>query len=227
MIHAEKIRDSKGAIIEDRETMCKTIIRQAEAKPQLVEIATSALSLVEVCKHPKSKSTKTSDLAAYFEHDYILLVNLDRFSGEKARELMQAGYPGLKPPDAIHIASAIISNAEELHTFDDGVLKLDGLISKSDGSKLKIVKPDTSAPAPLFAAAAAARSDVGPDAAGKDSSPTVAAPVTPKETPAEKSAENVAALVAGKATTDATPITPPSEVPIAKAEAKTPDESKA
>jgi len=121
LIHMEKIRDPKGIIAEDRETMCRAVIRQAEAKPQLIEIATSALSLVEVCKHPKSKSTKTSDLAAYFEHDYVLLVNLDRFSGEKARELMQAGYSGLKPPDAIHIASALVSNAEELHTFDDGI----------------------------------------------------------------------------------------------------------
>jgi predicted nucleic acid-binding protein len=154
LIHKEKIRDSKGIITEDRETMCRTILHQAETKPQLIEIATSALSLVEVCKHPKSKSSKTSDIASYFEHDYVLLVNLDRFSGEKSRDLMMVGYSGLKPPDAVHLAAAIVANVEEMHTFDRDLLKHDGMIDKPDGTKLKIVKPDTSSPAPLLEEAA-------------------------------------------------------------------------
>jgi predicted nucleic acid-binding protein len=169
----EKIRDASGVVVEDRETMCKAIVHQAQTKPQLVEIATSAVSLVEVCKHPKSKSAKTPDIAAYFEHDYILLVNLDRLSGEKARDLMQAGYSGLKPLDAIHLASAIIANAEELHTFDGDLLRLSGMIDKSDGTKLKIVKPDTSQTQGLFDPAAT--SELEPDIveveeAGKDQS---------------------------------------------------------
>jgi hypothetical protein len=187
--------------------------------------------LVEVCKHPKSKSTKSSDLAAYFEHDYVLLVNLDRFSGEKARELMQAGYSGLKPPDAIHIASALISNSEELHTFDDEVLKLNGLISKADGSKLKIVKPDTSAPAPLFATATTPRPDADDVASTpvpkEAAAPEIAGLVEPKETPAETASEKIVALTAMKAATDVAPPAPPSEVTVAKAEEPSRDQTKA
>jgi predicted nucleic acid-binding protein len=154
LIHKEKIRNAQDVITEDRETMCKAVLHQARAKPQLVELVTSSLSLVEVCKHPKSQSTKTEDLAAFFEHDYILLVDLDRFSAEKARELMQAGYAGLKPPDAIHLAAALIANVEEMHTFDGALLRLNGVLNKTDGTKLKIVKPDTSVPAPLLEEAA-------------------------------------------------------------------------
>jgi hypothetical protein len=100
-------------------------------------------------------------------------VNLDRLSGEKARDLMQAGYSGLKPLDAIHLASAIIANAEELHTFDGDLLRLSGMIDKSDGTKLKIVKPDTSQTQGLFDPAAT--SELEPDIveveeAGKDQS---------------------------------------------------------
>jgi len=86
LIHREKIFDEKGIVTEDREAMCKVVLTQATAKSRTVEIATSALSLVEVCKIPELKDSKKTDLASFFEHDYILLVQLDRFSAEKARE---------------------------------------------------------------------------------------------------------------------------------------------
>jgi hypothetical protein len=81
-----------------------------------------------------------------------LLVNLDRAVGERARELMNAGYSSLKPPDAVHLATAAISpDVEQFHTFDRRLLDLDGLIDKADGTKLKICKPDAGAsPAPLL-----------------------------------------------------------------------------
>jgi hypothetical protein len=38
-----------------------------------------------------------------------------------------------------------------MHTFDDRLIKLDGLIGKADGTKLKICRPDAGAPpVPLF-----------------------------------------------------------------------------
>ena len=80
-----------------------------------------------------------------------LITNLDRMVAERGRELMIA-YGSLKPPDAVHIATAAVSpGVEEMHTFDDRLLKLDGLIDKADGTKLKICKPDAGAPpAPLL-----------------------------------------------------------------------------
>jgi hypothetical protein len=90
-------------------------------------------------------------IADYFESDYILLVNVDRSVGERARVLMTSGFAGLKPPDAIHLATAAISGVEEMHTFDARLLGLDGVIDKSDGTRLKICKPDAGGPpAPLL-----------------------------------------------------------------------------
>lgn len=125
--------------------MCRTVVESA--KRGGIEILTSALSLAEVCKDPAIKIQQADAISDYFENDY-LLVNVDRFVGERARALMMGGgYTGLKPPDATHIATAAISGVEEMHTFDQMLLNLDGLIDKSDGSKLKICKPDPGGPA--------------------------------------------------------------------------------
>jgi predicted nucleic acid-binding protein len=150
LIQREKISLPDGGT-EDRETICRMVIEAA--KKGSLEILTSTFCLVEVCKAPTSKKTTSDKLAEFFENDYILLTNLDRMVAERGRELMIA-YGGLKPPDAVHIATAAVSpGVEEMHTFDDRLLKLDGLIDKADGTKLKICKPDAGAPpAPLLEA---------------------------------------------------------------------------
>ncbi len=151
MIQREQIRDSKGVIIEDRYAMCRTVTTAAVNNQ--IEIATSTFSYVEVCKEPKLRDEAADKIAAYFENDYVLPVNLDRAVGERGRELMMKGYSKLKPADACHLASAVIANAEEMHTFDDKLLALDGKIEKLDGTKLKICKPDPGGrPAPLLEA---------------------------------------------------------------------------
>ena len=79
-------------------------------------------------------------------------MNLDRLVGEHARLLMTSGHAGLKPPDAVHVASAILGLASELHTYDDKLLKLDGKIARVDGGQLRICAPDvgTTSPPPLL-----------------------------------------------------------------------------
>lgn len=140
-----------GGGIEDRETMCRTVIEAA--KKGSLEILTSTFCLVEVCKTPSDKKITSDKLAAFFENDYILLTNLDRMVAERGRELM-VHHSGLKPPDAVHVATAAVSpGVEEMHTFDDRLLGLDGVIDKANGTKLKICKPDFgAAPAPLLEA---------------------------------------------------------------------------
>ena len=112
----------------DRDRFCRAVI--AAAKTNKIEILTSTLSLVEVCKAPDIRTTNEDRIGAFFENDFILLMNLDRLVGEYARMLMAKGYPGLKPPDAIHLASAVLGRASEFHTFDGdgskpGLLNLD------------------------------------------------------------------------------------------------------
>jgi predicted nucleic acid-binding protein len=151
LILREKIKLPSGGI-EDRETMCRMVIEAA--KKGSLEILTSYFCLVEVCKVPEEKKEAADKLADFFENDYILLANVDRIVAERARVLMVVGHSGLKPPDAVHIATALVSpGVEEMHTFDDRILALDGILDKTDGAKLKICKPDAGAPpAPLLEA---------------------------------------------------------------------------
>lgn len=148
LIQREKIPIAGGSI-EDRDTMCRSVVEAA--KKGTIEILTSTLCLAEVCKNPSIRATRSDLIADYFESDYILLVNLDRSVGERARALMTSGFAGLKPPDAIHLATAAVSGVEEMHTFDGDLLALNGAVGKSDGTKLKICKPDPGGPpAPLL-----------------------------------------------------------------------------
>ncbi len=138
-----------NGVQEDREALCKLVIREAEKGK--IEIVTSYLCFAEVCKPPKAKSSQEDRIAAYFEHEYILGVPVDRVIGENARKLMMSGFSGLKPPDAIHVASAALANVREMHTFDERLLDMSEKVICQDGRILKIVKPNlTLPPAPLL-----------------------------------------------------------------------------
>jgi predicted nucleic acid-binding protein len=149
LIQQERIRDENGKIIEDRYSMCRTVIGAAERDQ--IEIVISALCYAEVCKNADVLDNDEAKIAAYFENEYVLPVALDRTIGEKARSLMMNGIVNLKPADACHLATALIANADELHTFDRKILDLDGQVDKADGTKLKICRPDPGGPpAPLL-----------------------------------------------------------------------------
>ncbi len=147
MIQREKIL--VNGVIEDREMLCRAVIAQAELGK--IEIVTSCLSYAEVCRDRNRSRTEKDKIAAYFEHDYILPTPVDRQVGEAARVLMLSNFAGLKPPDAIHIASAAVANVREMHTFDEKLLNLHEKVARKDGTLLKIVKPNVPMPpAPLL-----------------------------------------------------------------------------
>jgi predicted nucleic acid-binding protein len=131
----------------DRATRCKAVIEQA--KKAKIEIAMSALCLAEVCRNKDIKDADPQKISDFFEQDYLLLVNVDKDVGERARGLMMAGIPKLKPADACHLATAATTpNVVELHTFDEKLLNLNGSISKADGTPLRICWPDVGEPPP-------------------------------------------------------------------------------
>lgn len=134
----------KGGGVEDRAIPCNHVIELAARRQ--VEIATSGLSLAEVCRDDEVKREDGDVLADFFRNEYILIVPVDRYVGTLARELMQAGHPGLRPPDAVHLATAVVANADEFHTFDSALLKLDGKIAKPSGGTLSIKKPPAPPP---------------------------------------------------------------------------------
>jgi predicted nucleic acid-binding protein len=84
-------------------------------------IVTSVLSMAEVVKLKDLKTadhaTKEALIKSFFENDYIHLRAVDPRTSGLARRIVRDH--GLKPPDAIHIATAILSKTEIVHTCDD------------------------------------------------------------------------------------------------------------
>jgi hypothetical protein len=113
---------------------------------------------------PDWQSTATPAEAVSAETDKISETRKGGERGARAREaerlglhagapvcqLMLAGYSKLKPPDASHLATALLMSVGEMHTFDDKLIELSGLLDRPDGKKLKICKPSTTDPTPLF-----------------------------------------------------------------------------
>lgn len=83
-------------------------------------IFTSTLTIVEVFKkrkRPALTEIEEQKIDAFFKHDYIKLVTLDRYVAEHARKL--ARVYNLRPIDAIHLASAIRAKADQFLTWDN------------------------------------------------------------------------------------------------------------
>ncbi len=132
-IQQEKVVLKDGST-EDRGAMCRPVLQAAEKGD--VEIVVSSVALVEVICKNKDASINDQKVRDYFDNDYILLVSADKDVCDLARKLMLAGHAGLRPADAIHVATACISNADELHTFDEKLRKLNSRIDRKDGTRL-------------------------------------------------------------------------------------------
>lgn len=101
----------------DRKAVGTHIFKQAERG--LFKLHISAFTLAEVHKKwklPRLTAPQDQQLIAFFEHEYIEIVDVDREVGERANELCRQF--GLKPPDAIHVASALRANCEVLLAWD-------------------------------------------------------------------------------------------------------------
>lgn len=133
---------------EDRRQGCKKVIRRA--KTGKLDILTSVISIVEACSIPASDSGELKGIPVLFQLDYVALTPANWEVIMLARTLMLSGYRKLKPYDAIHLSSAITHNADELHTFDNDLLKLDEKISIGDGCHLKICWPSYNEELPIF-----------------------------------------------------------------------------
>lgn len=123
----------------DKVGECQGVVQAAEDGE--LKIVTSALTLTEVIKLKNHASLKQEDEAkikAFFQNDFIIIRNVDRFIAEYARDLIWS-YPHLWPKDSIHAATAIKINVDVLDSFDTDLLKLDGQIGNP---ALRITKPD-------------------------------------------------------------------------------------
>jgi predicted nucleic acid-binding protein len=125
---------------------CKYVIE--EAQKQNIKIWTSSISLAEVFKkkcegkYVSLEDSKDIEFEKYIEQEFLIEVQVDHDIGLLARRLLRK-YPELKKPnDAIHLATAVISDLDEFHTIDgENLLRLNGQINRLDGKPLMICVP--------------------------------------------------------------------------------------
>lgn len=134
---------------ENRFAMCSQILLAAEAGKY--EVVTSAFTLAEACKESSIRESPVDNLPNFFDRSYILLIPVDKSIGSRAQRMQTSGLVNLKPPDAIHLASAHRASVLEMHSFDKKVLNFDGRIAGADGKPIRICKPTEGRPiGPLF-----------------------------------------------------------------------------
>lgn len=126
--------------------MCRDTLKRAEAGD--IEIVTSAFTIAEVCKSASNSSTPAINLAGFFDQRYILLVPVDKQIALRAQHLQLAGIGGVKPPDAVHLASALVANVPIFHTFDRKLLALNGRLTLAEGGEMVICRPTEEVPMP-------------------------------------------------------------------------------
>lgn len=102
-----------------------------EAAAGRVQIVASALAVAEVSyiRRECSEAEKLRDIeeiGKFFDNDYIHIVQVTRHIATEAAKI--AVRHKVKPPDAIHLATAIASNCQVVHTYDNVLLKLDGKV---------------------------------------------------------------------------------------------------
>jgi predicted nucleic acid-binding protein len=126
---------------------CRPVIEEAE-RGKLV-IVTSSLTLAEVLwlkgKDPIPKEDRRK-VRQFFEHSWIILYDLDRKIAEASQDVVW-DY-GVKPKDAVHVATAIDAKVTCLETFDGPLIAKSGAIGTPP---LTIHEPGTSLPPTLEA----------------------------------------------------------------------------
>lgn len=106
---------------------CQIVLDDAENGK--IEIVISALTIAEVLNFrgksaiPKSESEA---IRQFFRNSFFLTVDLDRYIAELAQDVVWDF--GIKPRDAIHVATALACEVPILDTFDKGLLNNNGRI---------------------------------------------------------------------------------------------------
>ncbi|OGO06087.1 MAG: hypothetical protein A2Y60_00100, partial [Chloroflexi bacterium RBG_13_54_9] len=108
---------------QDIKTDCNQIIEQAKGRQ--LEIVVSTIALAEAAYIPGlSPSDSESKLEEFFSREYVIPAAFDISLTKMVRRLIR-DHQGLKPPDAIHIASALQWQIPVIETTDPDLLKLD------------------------------------------------------------------------------------------------------
>lgn len=129
-----------------------------EASRGRIVIWTSTYSYLEVMgsplKHGETYPPEEEDgpIFAMFEQPHVNRVAVDAEIAKLARRLKREHHPTLsKRSDAIHLATALFHNVDELHTWDNSdLLPFNKRVHRRDGIPLVICVPSTHPAGPLF-----------------------------------------------------------------------------
>jgi predicted nucleic acid-binding protein len=102
---------------------------ESEAKSRRLFIFASTLAIAEVVKlkeYGDLTEDEHRDISAYFRHKFIKVIPVDRVIARAAAEIVREH--SLKPPDAIHIATANRCRCAVLYTYDGPMLEKNGQI---------------------------------------------------------------------------------------------------
>ena len=135
-----------------KHTDCMDVWREAENGETI--ILTSFFTFAEVYKAKCEGRARPLDeegdrqIEAVLQQSFVEGALVDEGIGISARRLMRRFEYCKKPSDAIHLATAMRLNVDEMHTFDGSdLLRLDGQVQKANGESLTICTP-AKAPAP-------------------------------------------------------------------------------
>ncbi|MFM9863974.1 MAG: type II toxin-antitoxin system VapC family toxin [Micropepsaceae bacterium] len=107
--------------------LCQGTIERAESGEVL--IVTSALTIAEVLwmrGAPKIPKDKAAILRKFFRRSFIRVRNVTRAISELAQDVVWDS--GIRPKDAIHVATTLDAKISVLETFDEGLLTKSGKV---------------------------------------------------------------------------------------------------
>jgi predicted nucleic acid-binding protein len=131
---------------EAKHADCRAVWDQAER--QQAVLFTSFFAFAEVfkakCEGPAKPLAEAQDRAieVMLRQPWVQPVVVDERIGTAARRLMRQHPECKKPSDAIHLATALALNVDEMHTYDrSDLLRLSEKVFRADGVPLKICTP--------------------------------------------------------------------------------------
>ena len=105
---------------DDKVQLCRQVLNRAESGD--IQILTSALTIAEVLNlrgHDKIEKDRRQQVIDFFKKSFITPISITRRIAESSRELVW-DY-GVKPKDALHVATALHSKVVLFNTFDAGL----------------------------------------------------------------------------------------------------------
>lgn len=121
----------------DRIDACRKSLEAAEMGA--IEIVLSSLTIAEVLHlkgEPPLPPEHRATIRNFFRRQMFTVVTVDRLIAEHAQDLFYDH--GIKPKDAIHVASALRAGAGFLDTFDRGLIAKSGTVG---GQPQLIIQP--------------------------------------------------------------------------------------